>query len=122
VFGIDFDAIMWVAFAIPLIALWVAAYWDLVFRSDLPIPRKVVWGAFIFFTAYIGIAFYFLSRPTPQPTGKDGADSTGRTSALVAELEQLSTAHANGEITDDDYLASKRTLLGLTSGAADHNG
>lgn len=110
---LDNSVILWVAITLPLLALWVAAYWDLVFRSDLPVFRKLVWGGVIFVTAYVGIAAYFLSRPIPEPDGKNLGTSVPRTSAIVTDLEQLKAAHTAGTMSDDAYLAQKRNLLGL---------
>lgn len=109
----DNSVILWVAVTLPLLALWIAAYWDLVFRSDLPLVRKILWGTAIFFTAYIGIAAYFLSRPIPEPPGKNLGESVPRTSAIVTDLERLSEENRAGTLTDESYLARKRELLGL---------
>ena len=110
---LDDAAVLWVAVTLPLLALWVAAFWDLVFRSDLPIPRKVLWGFAMVVTAYVGIAAYFLSRPVPEPDGKNLGDSVPRTSAVVTELEDLNAAHKAGNLPDESYLAQKREVLGL---------
>jgi hypothetical protein len=110
---LDDSAILWVAITLPLVALWIAAFWDLTFRSDLPMPRKLLWGLVMVITVYVGIAAYFASRPVPEPAGKNLGDSVPRTSAVVTDLENLSTAHKAGTLPDDAYLAQKRELLGL---------
>jgi Phospholipase_D-nuclease N-terminal len=103
-----------VGLVVPLFMLWIVAYVDVARRKDLKVTRKFLWAAAIFFGAYIGIAAYFLMRPIAPVIGKGLEATTPRSSQLVADLESLRQNHANGAVTDDDYLARKRDLLGLT--------
>jgi hypothetical protein len=107
------SALRWVAFAAPLIALWVAGFWDLVHRKDLTVKRKAVWAALFIFTAYIGLAFYFAMRPVRPPAGKGNSATVPRASGIVTELESLSVERNAGEITEDAFVVRKRELLGL---------
>ncbi len=111
----DFEAhgLLWVAIAIPLIALWVAVLWDLYRRKDLSIGRKAVWAALIIVTAYVGIAIYFAVRPIPDPPGKSSTHTVARASAIVTELEDLVRRNTNGELSESEFSATKRQLLGL---------
>ena len=102
-----------IGLVVPLFLLWIVAYVDVVRRKDLKFTRKVLWATAIFFTAYIGIALYFMMRPVAPVVGKDTRATTPRSSQLVADLESLKEGHTDGAIPDDDYLARKRRLLGL---------
>jgi hypothetical protein len=106
-------ALLWVAFTAPLIALWVAGFWDLAHRKDLTVYRKAVWAALFILTLYIGIAVYFIMRPVRPPAGKGYSHTVPRASGIVTELESLTVARTAGEITDDAFIARKRELLGL---------
>lgn len=103
-----------IGIAASLVLLWIVAYVDLARRKDLSVVKKVLWGLAILFGAYIGIAAYFIMRPVPEVPGKRADATTPASSAVVEDLESLHSNYAEGSITDADYLARKRTLLGLT--------
>ena len=107
------DTLMWVALTLPVIAIWVVAFWDLTRRKDLRLVGKVAWAVAIIFTAYIGIAAYAIMRPIPPPDGKVSAKTTPRASAIVGALETLVAAHAAGSVTDASFDMQKRQILGL---------
>lgn len=96
-----------------LLLLWIVAYVDLARRKDLSVVKKLLWAAAMFFGVYIGIAAYFVMRPVPEVIGKGPSSETPARSALVADLESLHASHAEGSLSDADYLAKKRNLLGL---------
>jgi hypothetical protein len=96
-----------------LVLLWIVAYVDLARRRDLSVIKKALWAAAMFFGAYIGIAAYFIMRPVAEVIGKGLNPTTPESSALVSDLESLRSTHAEGSLTDADYLAKKRDLLGL---------
>jgi hypothetical protein len=103
-----------IGIAASLILLWIVAYVDLARRKDLSVLKKVLWALIILFGAYIGIAAYFIMRPMPEVIGKRAHATTPASSEVVENLESLHESHAGGSITDTDYLARKRSLLGLT--------
>lgn len=103
-----------IGIAASLVLLWIVAYVDLARRRDLSVIKKVLWGLVIVFGAYIGIAAYFIMRPVPEVPGKRADTTTPASSAIVEDLESLHSSYAEGSITDADYLAKKRSLLGLT--------
>jgi hypothetical protein len=107
------QVLLWVAFSAPLIALWIAGFWDLAHRDDFTMYRKAVWAALFVLTLYIGLAVYFAMRPVRPPAGKGNSRSVPRASAIVAELESLSTARRADEITQVEFTDRKRELLGL---------
>lgn len=107
------QVLLWVAFSAPLIALWIAGFWDLAHRDDFTVYRKAVWAALFILTLYIGIAVYFAMRPVRPPAGKGNSQTVPRASTIVAELETLSAAKQADEIAEDTFLARKRELLGL---------
>jgi Phospholipase_D-nuclease N-terminal len=107
------DTLTWVALTLPLIALWVVAFWDIVRRPDLGPIRKLGWAVAIVLTAYIGIAVYAMMRPIPQPPGKVTNATLPRASAIVGSLESLVAAHASGTVSDDSFDREKRSILGL---------
>lgn len=102
-----------IGLGVPLLTLWIVAYVDVARRRDLRFTRKLLWAAAIFFTAYIGIAAYFMMRPVAPVVGKGREATTQRPSRLVADLESLKQSHAEGTVTTEDYLARKQDLLGL---------
>ncbi len=103
-----------IGIAASLVLLWIVAFVDLARRRDLSVIKKVLWGLVIVFGAYIGIAAYFIMRPVPEVPGKRTDATTPASSAIVEDLESLHSSYAEGSITDADYLAKKRSLLGLT--------
>ena len=108
-----FPVLLWVGFTAPLVALWVAGFWDLAHRSDLSVLRKAVWAALFVLTLYIGLALYFATRPVKPPSGKGTSQTVPRASGIVAELESLSDARNANEMSDDTFVERKRELLGL---------
>ena len=111
------EADWWFVFAVfaPLFLLWAAAFISLYRRKDLSIVRKLAWAAIIILTIYVGVALYFIMRPSPPPEGKRYDETVPRTSSIVAEIERLHGEHARGAIDDASYLAAKRDLLGVGS-------
>ncbi len=106
--------LMGIGIAASLILIWIVAYVDLARRSDLSVVKKVAWALIIFFGAYFGIAAYFILRPVPEVMGKGLHHTTPESSEIVNEIEALHGDHADGSISDADYLEQKRDLLGLT--------
>lgn len=96
-----------------LLLLWIVAYVDLARRKDLSVVKKLLWAAAMFFGVYVGIAAYFVMRPIPEVIGKGDSSDTSESSVLVGDLESLRSSHAEGSVSDVDYLAKKRNLLGL---------
>ena len=107
------QVLLWVAFTAPLVALWIAGFWDLAHRDDLSVFRKAVWGSLFVLTLYVGLAIYFATRPVRPPAGKGNSETVPRASAIVAELETLSAARQTNQITEEAFLSRKRELLGL---------
>jgi hypothetical protein len=103
-----------IGIAASLVLLWIVAYVDLARRRDLSVVKKVLWGLAMLFGTYIGIAAYFIMRPVPEVPGKRAEATTPASSAVVEDLESLHSSYAEGSVTDVDYLAKKRNLLGLT--------
>jgi uncharacterized membrane protein len=106
--------LMTIGIAASLFLIWIVAYVDLARRNDLSILKKVAWALIMFFGAYIGIAAYFILRPVPEVMGKGLHHTTPESSEVVNALETLHEDHADGSISDADYLTQKRSLLGLT--------
>ena len=100
-----------VAITLPLIALWVVAYWDLTRRDDLGNTKKVLWGLAMFVLSYIGILAYAIARPAPQPAGKAADATVPESSRKVAALEELVGAHRDGTLPDAEFEAEKRRIL-----------
>jgi uncharacterized membrane protein len=102
-----------IGIAASLILIWIVAYVDLARRNDLSVVKKVAWALIMFFGAYFGIAVYFIFRPVPEVMGKGLRHTTPESSEIVNELEVLHEDHADGSISDADYLEQKRSMLGL---------
>ena len=101
-----------IAIVVPLVLLWVAAFVDLFRRKDLSVLRKALWAALILFTAYVGIAIYFIARPIQAPEGKRYGTTAPRTLKIVDDIERAQSKHAEGSIDDATYVTQKRILLG----------
>ncbi len=114
----DFDAtvaiLLRIAVFVPLALLWLAVIVDLFRREDLPKTRKVLWGVLVFLAVHVGVLLYFVLRPVPEPPGKGLAVTADRSSWIVTRLEALRSEYRAGNIADDEYLASKRELLGVS--------
>ncbi|MCL1598306.1 MAG: PLDc N-terminal domain-containing protein [Actinomycetia bacterium] len=108
------EILLRIAIFVPLTLLWLAVFVDLYQRDDLPVIRKALWGALAIFAAHIGVLLYFIFRPVPEPPGKDLAISADRSSRIVTRLEDLREAHGAGTISNDEYLSTKRELLGVS--------
>ena len=108
-----FDPFTIIAITVPLGLLYFASYLDLVRRDDLSLRRKLMWAAIVFFLVFIGVVIYFFMRPPRPPEGKRYGETVSRTGAIVSELETAVAAHAAGDVSDEEFLSRKRTLLGL---------
>lgn len=108
------QALLSIGIVASLALLWIVTYVDLARRKNLSVVRKVLWGLVIFFGAYVGIAAYFIMRPVPEVPGKRPDATTPASSKIVEEIESLHSSYDEASITDADYLAQKRNLLGLT--------
>lgn len=107
------DPIVILAIVAPLGLLYLASFVDLYRRPDLSVALKAIWATFIFFTAFIGVAIYFVARPVRPPEGKRYGKAVPRTREIVTQIEDAHAAHARGELDDGDYLSRKRQFLGL---------
>lgn len=103
-----------ITIAVPLALLWFAVIVDLFRRDDLSVFRKALWATLVILTVHIGVLLYFVFRPLPPPPGKDLAVSAERSSTIVTDLERLRNQHRAGNISDDEYLSTKRELLGVS--------
>lgn len=113
----ELDIITVVAIAIPLVLLLAAAVFDIVRRRrDLSVVRKVAWMVFIAFTAYVGVAIYYIARPPRVPDGKRYGSTEARSNAVVDQLERLRSDHRAGALDADSYLVRKKEILGLDAG------
>lgn len=107
-------ALIAIGISIPLLLLWIVTLVDIARRRDLSITKKIGWGLVVILGLYIGIAVYFIMRPVKEVDGKGLDHTVPETSAVVNNLESLHLSHSAGSVSDDDYIARKRDLLGLT--------
>ena len=105
--------VVFVAVAVPLVLLWVAAAIEIVRRRDLSLGKKVLWGLVVIFGNYVGVAAYYIARPLRPPEGKRYGETEPRSSAVVGALEELAEQQATNPLPADEYLNRKRELLGL---------
>lgn len=109
-----FQILMGIGIAASAVLIWIVAYVDLARRGDLSVISKVTWALIMFFGAFVGVAAYFILRPVPEVMGKGPHNTMPESSEIVNALEALHDDHAEGSISDADYLEQKRGLLGLT--------
>jgi hypothetical protein len=85
---------------VPLVVALVLALYEVLRRSDLAVPRKVLWVALLLVVPPIGLGLYVIARP-PRHRAAVGttAPGTSRAEALVDLVE----SHVNGDIGDEQY-------------------
>lgn len=93
---------LFVVAGIPLILAVVLAVYEVVRRDDLPVPRKVVWTAFLLLVPPIALALYVVVRPPRHRAAiAESAEGARRAEELVDLIEQ----HSLGQIDESTYSA-----------------
>jgi hypothetical protein len=102
-----------------LLAIWfyllIVVFMDLFSRHDLSGWAKAAWTIGIIIFPLIGILIYLITRP--KPTVEEVAEAQAaeaRAAGITAadQLTQLSALHDQGKLTDEEFAAEKKKLIG----------
>jgi hypothetical protein len=112
------ELMMTLLIVVPLILLWVFTLIDIFKRENLSGAAKALWAIAILFLPLIGMVVYFVTRP-PDPLDKPEPNETSNTTSAddrptttADQLNQLSSLHDSGKLSDEEFAASKADLLG----------
>jgi hypothetical protein len=112
------NVIGWI-FWVFLLAIWfyilIVVFMDLFHRHDLSGWAKAAWTIGIIIFPLIGILIYLITRP--KPSGEEIAEAQAaeaRAAGVTAadQLETLSKLHDSGKLTDEEFAAEKKKLIG----------
>jgi hypothetical protein len=102
-----------------LLAIWfyllIVVFMDLFSRHDLSGWAKAAWTIGIIIFPLIGILIYLITRPKPTPEEVAEAQAAeARAAGITAadQLTQLSALHDQGKLTDEEFAAEKKKLIG----------
>ena len=102
-----------------LLAIWfyllIVVFMDLFSRHDLSGWAKAAWTIGIIIFPLIGILIYLIARPKPTPEEVAEAQAAeARAAGITAadQLTQLSALHDQGKLTDEEFAAEKKKLIG----------
>ena len=102
-----------------LLAIWfyllIVVFMDLFSRHDLSGWAKAAWTIGIIIFPLIGILIYLITRP--KPTAEEVAEAQAaeaRAAGVTAadQLTQMSALHDQGKLTDEEYAAEKKKIIG----------
>ena len=111
------NVIGWI-FWVFLLAIWfyllIVIFMDL-FQRDMSGGAKAAWVIAIIIFPLIGILIYLITRP--KPSGEEIAEAQAaeaRAAGVTAadQLETLSKLHDNGKLSDEEFAAEKKKLIG----------
>ena len=102
-----------------LLALWfyllIVIFMDLFSRHDLSGWAKAAWTIGIIIFPLIGILIYLITRPKPTPEEVAEAQAAEARAAGVTaadQLTQISALHDQGKLSDEEYAAEKKKIIG----------
>ena len=102
-----------------LLAIWfyllIVVFMDLFSRHDLSGWAKAAWTIGIIIFPLIGILIYLITRPKPTPEEVAEAQAAEARAAGVTaadQLTQMSALHDQGKLTDEEYAAEKKKIIG----------
>ena len=102
-----------------LLAIWfyllIVVFMDLFSRHDLSGWAKAAWTIGIILFPLIGIVIYLITRPKPtQEEVAEAQAAEARAAGITAadQLTQLSALHDQGKLSDEEFAAEKKKLIG----------
>lgn len=102
-----------------LLALWfyllIVIFMDLFSRHDLSGWAKAAWTIGIIIFPLVGILIYLITRPKPTPEEVAEAQAAEARAAGVTaadQLTQISALHDQGKLSDEEYAAEKKKIIG----------
>jgi hypothetical protein len=98
---------------LPVLAFWIAAVVHILTRRrDLSAKRKVLWIAGFFVAPTIALLAYLAFRPS-RPRGRASGGEGSPARSALDEIAGLSTRHAAGEMSDEEYTRRTSEVFGL---------
>jgi hypothetical protein len=102
-----------------LLAIWfyllIVVFMDLFSRHDLSGWAKAAWTIGIIILPLLGILIYLITRPKPtQEEVAEAQAAEARAAGITAadQLTQLSALHDQGKLSDEEFAAEKKKLIG----------
>lgn len=102
-----------------LLAIWfyllIVVFMDLFSRHDLSGWAKAAWTIGIIIFPLIGILIYLITRPKPTPeevAEVQAAEARAAGITAADQLTQISALHDQGKLTDEEYAAEKKKIIG----------
>ena len=112
------NVIGWI-FWVFLLAIWfyllIVVFMDLFSRHDLSGWAKAAWTIGIIILPLLGILIYLITRPKPtQEEVAEAQAAEARAAGITAadQLTQLSALHDQGKLSDEEFAAEKKKLIG----------
>jgi type VI protein secretion system component VasK len=115
----SFGELILTLFWIFILAIWlwllIVIFGDLWRREDVSGWGKAAWLIFIVLLPLLGVLVYMIARPKPTEEEIREAERKAREEAGVSNAEELAALadlHDRGKLTDDEFAAEKKRLLG----------
>lgn len=106
-------------FWIFLLAVWlwllIVIFGDLWKREDISGGLKALWVIGIILFPVLGILIYMIARPKPSEEEIREMERQARQASGISTAEELSAfadLHERGKLTDEEFAAEKKNLLG----------
>jgi hypothetical protein len=118
---VDFWDLFWLLLIyIPLIMIWSTSLVDVFRRDDLRGVSKALWVVVIFLLPFLGTLIYLIARPVGATAPeREAPDAAGRSfvtryvnTSTADQLRVLAELHDGGKLTDEEFGAEKRKLIG----------
>lgn len=105
---------------LPLAMIWGFALLDIFRRDDIGGFSKAVWVVCVILVPFFGTLFYLIARPAgATKQERELLDEASREFVAkyspandAAELQAIADLHDRGKLTDDEFAAEKRRILG----------
>jgi hypothetical protein len=121
---VEFWDLFWLLLIyVPLVLIWSTSLIDVFRRDDLGGLGKASWVVVIFLLPFIGTLIYLVTRPVGATAReREALDVAGRelvtryaTPSTADQLRVVAELHDAGKLTDGEFEAEKRRLLGNTA-------
>ena len=117
-------SMLWFFLFVMWIMLVFRTFGDIFSSPDLSGASKAIWTLFIVFLPFLGVFLYLVLRggkmvehqvanaEAQEAAVQDYIRSAAGTSSPAEELTSLAALHDAGKLSDDEYAAAKRGIIG----------